>query len=77
MTFTVASSRPGAGMRKIVETLAIGLPFASYNGGNLVVPRTWQVTSSHKMARDVVEQRSRDSRPRAWTRGFSSVTPGT
>ncbi len=39
--FTVASSRPGKGMRHIVEPLKIDMPYAaSYNGGSLVQPGT-------------------------------------
>ena len=53
--FTVASSRPGAGMRHIVETLAVDMPYASYNGGNLVAPRTWEVLAAHKLPRDAVQ----------------------
>ncbi|SAK92893.1 Cof-like hydrolase [Caballeronia fortuita] len=53
--FTVASSRPGKGMRHIVETLAVDMPYASYNGGSLVAPRTWELLSSHKLPRDVVQ----------------------
>ncbi|SAK88776.1 Cof-type HAD-IIB family hydrolase [Caballeronia ptereochthonis] len=53
--FTVASSRPGKGMRHIVEALAVNMPYASYNGGSLVQPRTWEVLSSHKLPRDVVQ----------------------
>ncbi|SAK51491.1 Cof-like hydrolase [Caballeronia catudaia] len=53
--FTVASSRPGKGMRHIVEPLGIDMPYASYNGGSLVRPKTWEVLSSHKLPRDVVQ----------------------
>jgi Cof subfamily protein (haloacid dehalogenase superfamily) len=34
--FTVVSSRPPRGMRRIVDALAITLPFAAFNGGNIV-----------------------------------------
>jgi len=53
--FTVASSRPGKGMRHIVEALSVDMPYASYNGGSLVRPGTWEVLSSHKLPRDVVQ----------------------
>jgi Cof subfamily protein (haloacid dehalogenase superfamily) len=53
--FTVASSRPGKGMRHIVEALGVDMPYASYNGGSLVKPGTWEVLSSHKLPRDVVQ----------------------
>jgi Cof subfamily protein (haloacid dehalogenase superfamily) len=53
--FTAASSRPGKGMRHIVEPLAVDMPYASYNGGSLVEPRTWRVLSSHKLPREVVQ----------------------
>ncbi|SAK57237.1 Cof-like hydrolase [Caballeronia hypogeia] len=53
--FTVASSRPGKGMRHIVEALGIDMPYASYNGGSLVRPKTWEVLSSHKLPREVVQ----------------------
>jgi Cof subfamily protein (haloacid dehalogenase superfamily) len=55
VAFTVASSRPGAGMRHIVETLAVDMPYASYNGGNLVDPRTREVLAAHKLPRDAVQ----------------------
>ena len=38
--FTVASSRPGKGMRHIVEALTVDMPYASYNDNNLVRPNT-------------------------------------
>ncbi|WP_250440555.1 HAD family hydrolase [Caballeronia sp. AZ1_KS37] len=53
--FTVASSRPGKGMRHIVEALDVDMPYASYNGGSLVRPGTWDLLSSHKLPRDVVQ----------------------
>jgi Cof subfamily protein (haloacid dehalogenase superfamily) len=53
--FTVASSRPGKGMRHIVEALGVDMPYASYNGGSLVRPATWDVLSSHKLPREVVQ----------------------
>ncbi|BBP98399.1 hypothetical protein BSFA1_35280 [Burkholderia sp. SFA1] len=53
--FTVASSRPGKGMRHIVEALGVDMPYASYNGGSLVRPQTWELLSSHKLPRDVVQ----------------------
>lgn len=53
--FTAASSRPGKGMRHIVEALGVDMPYASYNGGSLVRPKTWELLSSHKLPRDVVQ----------------------
>ncbi|MCG7402027.1 MULTISPECIES: HAD family hydrolase [Caballeronia] len=53
--FTVASSRPGKGMRHIVEALDVDMPYASYNGGSLVRPGTCDLLSSHKLPRDVVQ----------------------
>ncbi|KND62021.1 Hydrolase (HAD superfamily) [Candidatus Burkholderia verschuerenii] len=53
--FTVASSRPGKGMRHIVNPLKVTLPYGSYNGGSLVMPATWEVLSAHKLPRDVVQ----------------------
>ncbi|KNH04612.1 Hydrolase (HAD superfamily) [Candidatus Burkholderia brachyanthoides] len=53
--FTVASSRPGKGMRHIVNPLKVTMPYASYNGGSLVMPGAWEVLSSHKLPRDVVQ----------------------
>lgn len=53
--FTVASSRPGKGMRTIVQTLGIDMPFGAYNGGKLVDPSNWKTLSAHLMARDAVE----------------------
>ncbi len=42
-------------MRWIVERLAVDLPFAAYNGGNIVAPRTWEVLGAHKLPRDAVD----------------------
>ncbi|SAL32162.1 Cof-type HAD-IIB family hydrolase [Caballeronia humi] len=53
--FAVASSRPGKGMRHIVEALDVDLPFASYNGGNIVAPGSWDVLGAHKLPREAVE----------------------
>ncbi len=36
--FTIVSSRPPRGMAALVEQLEIDLPFAAFNGGNLVAP---------------------------------------
>ena len=38
VAFTVVSSRPPRGMARIVEALGITLPYAAYNGGNVVGP---------------------------------------
>jgi len=38
MAFTVISSRPPRGMAAIVDRLGVDLPFAAFNGGNLVGP---------------------------------------
>lgn len=35
---TLVSSRPARGMASLVEALAVSLPFAAFNGGNLVAP---------------------------------------
>ncbi|MDR5828488.1 HAD family hydrolase [Caballeronia sp. LP006] len=53
--FTVASSRPGKGMRHIVKALGVDLPFGSYNGGSLVQPGTWETFAAHKLPRDAVQ----------------------
>jgi Cof subfamily protein (haloacid dehalogenase superfamily) len=53
--FTAASSRPGRGMRHIVEPLKVDMPYAAYNGGSIVQPGTWDVLSAHKLPRDVVQ----------------------
>jgi Cof subfamily protein (haloacid dehalogenase superfamily) len=53
--FTVASSRPGAGMRAIVQALDIDEPFAAYNGGMVLSPGDWKVLKTHVMRRDAVE----------------------
>jgi Cof subfamily protein (haloacid dehalogenase superfamily) len=42
-------------MRYIVETLGVDMPYASYNGGNLVQPGTWEVLAAHKLPRDAVQ----------------------
>ncbi len=31
------------------------MPYAPYNGGSLVEPKTWNVLSAHKLPRDVVQ----------------------
>jgi len=38
LAFTVISSRPPRGMAGVVERLGVSLPFAAFNGGNLVAP---------------------------------------
>lgn len=53
--FTVASSRPGKGMRSIVETLGIDMPFGAYNGGKLVDPSSGKTLNAHLLARDAVD----------------------
>jgi len=53
--FTVASSRPGKGMRTIVDTLGIKTPFAAFNGGKLVDPAGWKTMNAHWLARDAAE----------------------
>jgi Cof subfamily protein (haloacid dehalogenase superfamily) len=53
--FTVASSRPGAGMRAIVQPLQIHEPFAAYNGGMVLSPGDWKVLGTHVMPRDAVQ----------------------
>jgi hypothetical protein len=53
--FTVASSRPGKGMRAIVETLGIKTPFAAFNGGKLVDPAGWETLSAHWLPRDAAQ----------------------
>ncbi len=53
--FTVASSRPGKGMRSIVETLGVTTPFAAFNGGKLVDPTGWRTMNAHWLARDTAE----------------------
>jgi Cof subfamily protein (haloacid dehalogenase superfamily) len=50
--FTVASSRPGKGMRSIVETLGITTPFAAFNGGKLVDPASGKTLIAHWLPRD-------------------------
>ena len=52
--FTVASSRPGAGMHHIVEALGGGPAVCAFNGGNIVEPDTGEVLSAHKLPRDAV-----------------------
>lgn len=38
VAFTVVSSRPPRGMRRILDALDVQLPFAAFNGGNIVDP---------------------------------------
>jgi hypothetical protein len=47
--FSVVSSRPARGMRRIVEALDLGLPFAAFNGGS-VVAATGEVLVAHRLA---------------------------
>src|SRR5260370_20260178 len=49
--FTVASSRPGKGMRSIVEMLGIKTPFAAFNGGKLGDPAGWKTLRAHWLPR--------------------------
>ena len=46
--FSVVSSRPPRGMRHIVEALDVRLPFAAFNGGNIVDP-THGVIAAHRL----------------------------
>ena len=45
--FTVVSSRPPRGMRRIVDALGLELPFAAFNGGNIVDAAGRLVTAHH------------------------------
>jgi Cof subfamily protein (haloacid dehalogenase superfamily) len=53
--FTVASSRPGKGMRSIVQTLGVQSPFAAFNGGKLVDPAGWKTLNAHWLPRDAAQ----------------------
>jgi Cof subfamily protein (haloacid dehalogenase superfamily) len=46
--FTVVSSRPPRGMAPVVEALGVTLPFAAFNGGNLVEPGG-RVIAAHRL----------------------------
>jgi hypothetical protein len=50
--FTVVSSRPPRGMRRIVDALGLQLPFAAFNGANIVDPAGGLV-SAHRLAPQV------------------------
>ncbi len=47
--FTVVSSRPPRGMRRIVDALGLQLPFAAFNGANLVDPVNG-VIAAHRLS---------------------------
>lgn len=53
--FTVVSSRPPRGMRKIVDALGVTLPFAAFNGGAIVDPNDG-VISEHRMPASVARK---------------------
>jgi Cof subfamily protein (haloacid dehalogenase superfamily) len=46
--FSVVSSRPPRGMRRIVEALDLELPFAAFNGGSIVEP-AGTVLQAHRL----------------------------
>ena len=46
--FSVVSSRPARGMAKVVQALGVALPFAAFNGGNVVDP-AGGVISAHRL----------------------------
>jgi hypothetical protein len=52
--FTVVSSRPPRGMARIVEALGITLPFAAFNGGN-IVGSDGAVLEAHRLAAEAAQ----------------------
>jgi Cof subfamily protein (haloacid dehalogenase superfamily) len=46
--FSVVSSRPPRGMAKVVATLGVTMPFAAFNGGNIVDP-TLGLLQAHRL----------------------------
>ncbi|HXQ09792.1 MAG TPA: HAD family hydrolase [Caulobacteraceae bacterium] len=55
--FTLVSSRPPRGMARLVERLEIDLPFAAFNGGNVVGPDMTLIEAkrlSEEAARDTI-----------------------
>jgi hypothetical protein len=53
--FTVVSSRPPRGMRRIVDALGLTLPFAAFNGGAIVDPNDGLI-SEHRMPASVARK---------------------
>lgn len=53
--YTVVSSRPPRGMRHIVDALDVKLPFAAFNGGNIVDPAKG-VIAAHRLAEPIVRR---------------------
>ena len=47
--FSVVSSRPPRGMAKVVAALGVTMPFAAFNGGNIVDP-TLGLLQAHRLA---------------------------
>jgi hypothetical protein len=47
--FSVVSSRPGRGMAKVVAALGVTLPYAAFNGGNVVNP-AGGLLQAHRLA---------------------------
>jgi len=52
--FTVISSRPPRGLRRIVDALAVELPFAAFNGGAIVGPDGGLV-AAHRLPASVAQ----------------------
>jgi hypothetical protein len=52
--FTVVSSRPPRGMQHIVAALGVTLPFAAFNGGN-VVAADKRVLEAHRLSAEAAE----------------------
>jgi hypothetical protein len=53
--YTVVSSRPPRGMRRIVDALGLKLPFAAFNGGAIVDP-TNGVIAAHRLPASVARK---------------------
>lgn len=52
--FTVVSSRPPRGMRRIADALGVELPFAAFNGGAIVDPGG-DIVAAHRLAAAVAK----------------------
>jgi hypothetical protein len=50
--FSVVSSRPARGMAKVVQAVGVTLPYAAFNGGNVVDPAGGLI-AAHRLTADV------------------------
>jgi Cof subfamily protein (haloacid dehalogenase superfamily) len=55
LAFCLVSSRPGRGMRQVIEALDVRAPCAAFNGGR-IFERDGQTLESHPLATDAADQ---------------------